>query len=528
MRVCNLLVAVCLMPAPTAAQSPALPAEGDEGAEEAQHAAGIGRVHVGIRLQATEASLDGMRTQQRAIVHTGPWELAALSERDPGEGRWHDHVVGYAQRTTSGMDLTVGHLRPAFGQGLLFGRGRSTGVPTPAPRREGPTLGYRSSSEGRTIEGAVVRLRGARWTAALLAGRLRWDARIDTAGIARSLPDDGDHSGSDAATRGRLRGTITACRWTARAGRTDMGLSVQRLTFLRDVDLRRDGTPYAFHGRGQWSGAVDLQARRGRVRWYGAAARAGSRIGALAGVSGLAAAGVRVDLIGRWYGPGFFSPLGAAVSGADMDDERGLTAQARGRGWRAWVDATTRPAPRWRQPPSAWKRGVGVHVQTRGGNRQWSADLQRRGRSLWVAGAPGLESTTRARVQGRWTRHRLRVTARVDAVGTRRALRGAPESVVHGISGSAALRWRRRRMRLEGLATLFATEGYSTRIYAYEPELPGALSIRPLYGRGARLVAVTVVPIGHLSVSARWRLQVSGDGVRHVLGLQIEAISGSR
>ena len=122
------------MASPTAAQSPALPAEGDEGSLEPAAQQESGKVHGRLRLQAAEASLDGMHTQQRVILHSGLWELAVLSERDPGEGRWHDHVVGSAQRTAPGMDLTVGHLRPAFGQGLLFGRGRSTGVPVPAPR----------------------------------------------------------------------------------------------------------------------------------------------------------------------------------------------------------------------------------------------------------------------------------------------------------------------------------------------------------------------------------------------------------
>lgn len=244
MRVCHLLVRVCLMASPTAAQSPALPAEGDEGSLEPAAQQESGKVHGRLRLQAAEASLDGMRTQQRVILHSGLWELAVLSERDPGEGRWHDHVVGYAQRTAPGMDLTVGHLRPAFGQGLLFGRGRSTGVPVPAPRREGPSLGYRSATEGHTIEGAVVRRRGAAWTAALLAGRLLWDARIDSAGVARSLPDGGDHTGSGATTepaawhrhRRPLDGTRASHR--CRPQRTTADLSAGRRPAARGTSLR--------------------------------------------------------------------------------------------------------------------------------------------------------------------------------------------------------------------------------------------------------------------------------------------------
>ena len=42
------------------------------------------------------------------------------------------------------------------------------------------------------------------------------------------------------------------------------------------------------------------------------------------------------------------------------------------------------------------------------------------------------------------------------------------------------------------------------------------------------MVAVTVIPMGQFLASARWRLQVSEDGVRHELGLQIGATSRSR
>lgn len=77
---------VCRMASPTAAQSSALPAEGDEGSLKPAAQQEPGNIHGRLRLQATEASLDGMRTQQRMILHSGLWELAVLSERYPGEG----------------------------------------------------------------------------------------------------------------------------------------------------------------------------------------------------------------------------------------------------------------------------------------------------------------------------------------------------------------------------------------------------------------------------------------------------------
>ena len=210
MRVCHLLIRVCLMASPTAAQSPALPAEGDEGSLEPAAQQESGKVHGRLRLQAAEASLDGMRTQQRVILHSGLWELAVLSERDPGEGRWHDHVVGSAQRTAPGMDLTVGHLRPAFGQGCCS-----------------------------DAEDPRVCRRGAAWTAALLAGRLLWDARIDSAGVARSLPDGGATHPEPAAWhrhRRPLDGTRASHR--CRPQRTTADLSAGRRPAARGTSLR--------------------------------------------------------------------------------------------------------------------------------------------------------------------------------------------------------------------------------------------------------------------------------------------------
>jgi hypothetical protein len=101
-------------------------------------------------------------------------------------------------------------LRPFLGQGLLFGRGRSSGVPSASPRRDSERLGSVSVTEGPAISGAGLRLQGSWWRAVLLAGVLRWDARIDASGTAVTLLDDGDHSGSGARTRDRLQGSAIA------------------------------------------------------------------------------------------------------------------------------------------------------------------------------------------------------------------------------------------------------------------------------------------------------------------------------
>jgi len=61
-----------------------------------------------------------------------------------------------------------------------------------------------------------------------------------------------------------------------------------------------------------------------------------------------------------------------------------------------------------------------------------------------------------------------------------------------GALGSA--RYRRRWLVLH--VSRFRTDSYATRIYEYEADLPGTVSIRPLYGSGWR---------GYAQVSCRWQ-----------------------
>ena len=121
----------------------------------------------------------------------------------------------------------------------------------------------------------------------------------------------------------------------------------------------------------------------------------------------------------------------------------------------------------------------------------------------------------------------MRLTARVDGVDYRKVMRTAAVTALQGAAGSTALRWRHRRLQIEGLVTLFDTGGYAARIYEYEPELPQAISIRPLYGRGLRLVGVLRATLGPVRVSLRWRLE-NRTGLRHAVGLQIDSVPGSR
>ena len=72
----------------------------------------------------------------------------------------------------------------------------------------------------------------------------------------------------------------------------------------------------------------------------------------------------------------------------------------------------------------------------------------------------------------------------------------------------------------------FFTQSYDARIYEYERDLPGSVSIRPLYGNGWRGVAMVQGELGRgFSMALRCRHQRAGGERRRrdtLTGLQID------
>ena len=96
-----------------------------------------------------------------------------------------------------------------------------------------------------------------------------------------------------------------------------------------------------------------------------------------------------------------------------------------------------------------------------------------------------------------------------------------------GLRGAAlGLGSRRRTPRGEWSlqATRYRTGGYAARIYEYERDLPGSVSIRPLYGDGWRVCALGGLrldgPLGPLWIWLRGRLQARP--LKRQAGVQVE------
>ena len=470
-----------------------------------------------LRLQGASLRPRQVRIYQRFEWRWGPGREAYLvAEKDPGESRLTDFLAFYMRWKNSGLPLefVVGNLRPGFARGVVFSRARDRGgIPSIRLGGDSERIGHRSSAENPGLRGLAVRYRGENLSGVVLGGRMRLDAREDEMGRVISLPETGLHvTGREREGRALLGGRLLGVRLGYRGDWGQAGMVMQALSFERFLDLRRpQRTPWAFRGRVQQVWALDARIAAGPGRGVVEMARDRRGRWGLVGAIRMGVDQVRTSVQMRYYAPGFHSFLGGSSSAVDMRNERGYQLNLSGRmkiwRWRLHLDQFRRPQPGYFSPlpqvGEVWGMELGCRLPR---GWLWRAVYQQRLRS------PSKSPGRRARIDvERGRRLRLRLEGR--------RLTGA--GVERGTM--ASVRWRERRESWSCVFhfSRFRTTSYGTRIYEYEYDLPGAVSIRPLYGSGWRFYTVLGVEWGGLQVCGRYRLQHDGEA-RHYAGLQMD------
>ena len=548
MRRGNWLVMIALGPGFALGEPHTLADEADEAALEIA-AADEGSPHrlaLRWRVQGAGPRWQQARAYQRLEWSPGPAsEVFLLTERDPGEPRWADFTAFYARWRMGSLQVVAGDLRPGFGRGLVFGRtGGGGSTPQPSLRDDSERLGYRSSGENGSLRGLALRRTTGRLQVVVLGGWARRDARVDDSGRATSLPTSGVHvSAGERAARSRLRVLCAGLRLRCTIGGQQLGATLHEARFNLPVDLRRPGrTPWAFHGQAQRLWALDLRIDRRRA---GAALEAatdprGHR--ALVGVARLRLGRARLNLLLRHYDPGFYGLYGNAPSARDMRNEQGFLLLLKGRWgrqlWHVFTDQFRELAPGYHAPLPGVREVWGLSA-ARQLARRWRlrALFQERRSPLWLEGISHSECGRRGRLElGYDRRNGTRLDLRLE--GRRRTI-GAPNAGSRGsedqatsrggsaeTGGMVSLRGRQQGRRFSAVLHLsrFLTPSYATRVYEFEYDLPGAVSIRPLYGDGWRAYILLGWRCRGLRITGRYRLQQrhQAAGALHYGGLQID------
>ena len=517
----------------------------------------------------------GDRLRFGAVLDKDPGEPVAW---EPAQGMYGaDHVSATVSLHDAGplTQLVAGDYAVAFGQGVAFGRSATFGKgrnPAALLRSGRGLRPWSTTDENQFFRGVgatitpIPFLAVSGWFSRKRRDASSGDPSLRTAGSAlpiTSLSSDGYHrTPSERARKNAVRERIAGAALTVERPRWTVGVAAAETRYHRP--LRPDPAPERrYEPRGATFATVTAfgAAYPGDVHLFAEVTRTGPDV--WGGVAGLSANRRYSSalLFGRWYPPAFWSLHGAALgeqSGRPRN-ERGVYAGVRlqvAPRWTltAYTDVYWFPWLRFRVPrPSA---GIDARLVVTHRPRPWlrhTADLraETRGIGLDRAASNGtvVDDTGReTRRSIRWNAtfdfsSALRLRTRLEAVRVVHASSFGPDRTAEtGVLMAQDLRWKPRQgVTTETRLALFETDGFASRVFAYEYDVRGSFSVPAFQDRGERFYVLLRADVRDAwTVEAKYAVtslrgtdsigsgldEVTGDRLREVR-LQVRVRIGS-
>ena len=478
------------------------------------------------------------------------FSFAVVLEKDAGEKRIDDLMVGYGCYSTADgrTRITAGDMVLEAGQGLVFWSPyriqKGYDAVAPGKQRSRGLRPFSSVSENSAFRGVGVSAELGPWQVDALLSRTLRDATIRDDSVSTLLTSGYHRTPSEIDRRDNLTEQLGGLNvsWSPRPA-ARFGFGVQRSGY--DTPIRAGDDYYGFSGSSNTviGGHYDVAFRD--LDLFGEIAR--SESGGLAMISGCWIERDVVDLVFSWrhYQEDFHNFHGSAFSETgSLNNERGLYL---GLAWKMsrqtrlsfYFDRFKHPWIRARVPlpSSGWEtlvmaehrfssRAKGLvrarmKVKERAMNAETAAGLpyrrltQERKFNLRLQADVKLRRSLqwRARLEGNWVRYGGSSSAAVtDSLGT----------MIY-----SDLVWKPPRFfSLRGRLTWFDAPAYDFRLYQVEPDLPGVLRLKMLYGQGWRWTVI--LGLWH---SKKLRLFAKGERTlyrdRDGIGSGYERIEGS-
>lgn len=477
------------------------------------------RLRTSVRITRPSSHSDAwsnLRLYQRTVIGVRRLEAVFLTERDPLEVRLADFLTGYVRvAAVPGLRrLLAGDFRPGYGQGLLFSRHNrsATGLEWARPASV-RTVGYRSAIEDGALRGVFAEGRAGRVTWTAMGARNRWDAAVDSSGVAEIRTADLHVTQTQRERRGRLREYLAALRSRVEVPAGRIGATFVRTAFTPALqNVRR------LHSSGMdW----DLHARQTNV--FGEIAASGRK--AVAWLTGARTGMDRLKLVmlARRYPPGFSSLHGGPFSAYSGSNEWGLFAGAvwrpgRRTRFQATLDRHGRIAPEGRHTLPARGERFGFEMRRRLGSARLRLTLGTRRQTVTTSGITGMRHQKRARLRLTVPRSDARLNLWLEGAGARSPIRKSD-----GRAAGVDLRVQRgAKLRGDAWLALFDVTHFDSRIYTFEPDVWGGSRMQLLSGRG-RTAGIRITCKGsRIRVSVRYAVKNTGEGTSSTWATQFE------
>ena len=457
-----------------------------------------------------------LRTLLRYQYLSAPFlEIGFTGEKDAGERLFNpkgfdfNSLHLFARKLGKIKAFALGDYTVSMGQGLIQWQGMAfhKSVAIAQIKRQGPVLApYRSSGEFGFQRGAGVTLSLGKWEWSLFGSVKPLDARLeaDTASgqqIIRSFLSSGYHASSgELLTRHNVSATSVGLVLVRKGSRGSMGLNVMGYNFSNEI--KREEVPYrlfAFQGKKWVSISIDYSCGWKSIHYFGEIALDLNRNAAA--VSGLLwSPDPKMDLtlLGRKLASGYQSLYGNAFTENSLPgNENGFFAGTTFRPaykWEinAYFDLFRFPWLRYRVDHPGEGSDFLIQVTYKPSrNAEVYGRFKSEKKSLNKSGTEvafhevtcTLKRQFRLQVEQRLSRQ-LENRARVELLWMKDSLdaRSIPGYLLYAetrylfSSGGS----------LGGRMQYFETEGYGSRIYAFENDLPYGYSVPAFYEKGLR------------------------------------------
>jgi len=485
-------------------------------------------------------------TTRLRLQHERRAQLALTLDKDPGEAfRWapekrtfgFDHVAGnFALQDMGRLEtLVVGDYTTQFGQGLTLWQGISFGKGRDpvAPLREGRGIvPFESTSEDTFFRGLATSVSiSPSVSISGFASRRRRDASLDSSAVsggdpsnvpARTLSTGGLHrTDSEIGRKGAFGTTTLGGAVTYRSHNLTIGAVGYRSVF--DRPLRPGNRPdRRFDLTGTTSSMVSTHATAylGDYVLFGEVARAQTgAVGVLGGAALDSEAGLEAMLLGRRYPPTFNGLFGGAFADSGEPQNEvgiymGLRVQLAENWWvGGYVDQYRFPWLRFGVPRPT--TGFDTRFVVEAKPRPWLSSYiqirtQREPDGSEERGPDGrlLESIRKERrhaarwhIEYEFSEH-LTLQTRIE--GSRFKAEGKPPS--HGLLLYQGLGMQiHPNLKLNTRFALFDTDGFESRIFAYEHDLLYSFSVPAFSGTGQRsYVLLRYTPTSTLTLETKY------------------------
>ena len=448
-------------------------------------------------------------------------------EKDSGEQRLDDLRLFYLSlRVHRGLQLLVGNYQLEFGQGLVlwgpYSYRKSVETVFPTRKNGRSASGYTGVDENAAFFGMAATAQAGPVQTVLFGSRAALDATPLRADAVTALATSGLHrTASEKSKKDALTESVFGARIKyILSTKFAVGATFYRSRFDKTV-VNPDSVRkrFDFRGRTNWVAGVDWKGSAGYVDFFGEIAR--SQSGGRAWLLGahVDLSSVQLALVHRNYERDFQNrhAFGFGERSGPTQNERGfylgLTYRpVRGTRLRLYYDLFSRPWRTFFEPLPTDGRDFLAQLEHDFGSRLTLAVRLAEKKNLELG--PNNDRAFEQRIR---RRGRLQVDYRLNKnldwqsrmeyqrVDFEPVSGLGPNRTETGLLLYQQLKFRGGRGQIVARLTFFDTDSFASRLFQYEPDLPGMVTNRALFGRGSRwFVLVRWRTLPPLEISARY------------------------